>query len=155
MSLQASLIRLAIRLVPEPLIALVANVLLRGILRLNRFRFSLEPRQLDLAARLEGEPEDILLVLEGFGIQETKGQMFFVIHSARTNKVWLKNLLSHILQKPWPIPDIPALAPIRPLLTELLWLPLTSQSSALSAPQSDVLPKSDKPSSGVGQKGTP
>lgn len=155
MSLQASLIRLAIRLVPEPLIALIANVLLRGILRLNRFHFSLEPRQLDLAVRLEGEPEDILLVVENFGIQEARGQLSFVIHSAKTNKVWLKNLLSHILQKPWPIPDVPALAPVRPLFTELLWLPEVSQRGTPSVPQRDVLPKSDKPSSGVGQKGTP
>lgn len=152
MRIQASLIRLTLRLIPAPLIMLVANLILRGIARVNTFQFTLEPRRLEVSTRLEGEAEDIHVIFENFGLIRMGEQDCFMLQSAMTNKVWLKNLLSHVIQKPWPLPNLPELAPYRPLLSELLTIPSTP---ATSKTPSSASPKWDKRSSVAEQTGTP
>ncbi|MEN9681954.1 MAG: hypothetical protein RLZZ627_1847 [Pseudomonadota bacterium] len=123
MSIQASLIKAAIKMTPTFLITMVANVVLRGIAKLNAFDFDLESRRLRMSVRLLGEPEDIVLHLDNFGVTQRGDQYYFILRSAQSNKPWLNNLMAHVTHQCWPIPRIPQLAPYMGLVNELLELP--------------------------------
>ena len=73
-----------------------------------------------MSTRLLGEEEDITLEVEGFGVTAQGNERFFVIRSARSNKIWLTNLLAHVTHKSWPISKIPQIAPYMGTISELL-----------------------------------
>lgn len=122
MSIQATLIKVAIKLTPSFIITLGANLILRGIAKLNFFHFDLENRRLSVAVRLLGEPEDIIVNASNFGVVQQGNQYFFILRSAESNKPWLNNLMAHLTHRRWPIPNIPQLAPYMGLINELLEL---------------------------------
>lgn len=123
MSIRASLIKVAIKMTPPFVITFVANIILRGIAQLKVFQFDLEARSLYVATRLLGEPEDIILKVENFGVVKIGGKYFFILRSAESNKLWLNNLMRHFLNQRWPIPEIPQITPYMGLINELLELP--------------------------------
>ena len=122
MSIQATLIKAIIKMTPSFIITLGANLILRGIAKLNFFHFDLDNRRLSVATRLAGEPEDIVLNLSEFGTIRQGNKYYFILRRAESNKLWLRNLMGHITHRRWPIPNIPQLAPYMGLVNELLEL---------------------------------
>lgn len=123
MSIQARLIKTLIKLTPNCLITVIANLTLRGIAKLSFFEFDIEKRTLNLSVRLLGEIEDITLQMADFGISKKGENLYFSVLNAQSNKPWLNNLMAHITQRAWPIPKIPQLAPVLPMVHELLARP--------------------------------
>ena len=107
MSFKARLIKLAIKLTPNRLIVWVANIILKGIAELTDFNFDLEARQAYIQIQLAGELESIEVWLEGFDIISDEDVYKLIIHQAKSNRLWLDNLLSRIVGKAWKIP-VPA-----------------------------------------------
>jgi hypothetical protein len=112
-----------IKMTPPFVITFVANIVLKGVAQLKVFQFDLENRTLYVATRLLGEPEDIILKVENFGVVSRGGKYFFILRSAQSNKPWLTNLMSHVTNQHWPIPAIPQITPYMGLINEILELP--------------------------------
>ena len=104
MSLKANLAKLAIKMTPNMLIKLVANVVLKDIAKLTGFNFDIDTRQLFVQVHLAGESETIDVWLEDFAIITDASSYKFVMQQASSNRVWLDNILSRIVRKEWPIP---------------------------------------------------
>lgn len=104
MSLKANLAKIAIKMTPNMLIKLVANIILKDIAKLTGFNFDIDTRQLFVQVHLVGESETIDVWLEGFAIITDAGSYKFVMQQASSNRVWLDNILSRIVRKEWPIP---------------------------------------------------
>jgi hypothetical protein len=120
MSFKASLIKTAIKLTPNKMIVWVANFILKDIAELTDFNFDLETRELYLQVQLLGEAETIEVWLEDFAIVSEGESHQFILHQAKSNRLWLHNLLARIAGKNWKIPAIPQLASHMELITELL-----------------------------------
>lgn len=120
MSYKASLIKMAIKCTPKIMIVWVANIVLKGIAEMTDFKFDLESRKVYVRTMLNGEVEAIEVWLEDFAIVHADGTYIFAIQKADSNKLWLTNLLAHVVGKAWKIPVTPQLkAPIE-LMSELL-----------------------------------
>ena len=104
MSLKAHLAKIAIKMTPNMLIKLVANIVLKDIAKLTGFNFDIDTRQLFVQVHLAGESETIDVWLEDFSIITDAGSYKFVMQQASSNRVWLDNILSRIVRKEWPIP---------------------------------------------------
>ena len=104
MSLKANLAKIAIKMTPNMLIKLVANIVLKDIAKLTGFNFDIDTRQLFVQVHLAGESETIDVWLEDFSIITDAGSYKFVMQQASSNRVWLDNILSRIVRKEWPIP---------------------------------------------------
>lgn len=120
MSFKASLIKTAVKLTPNKMIVWVANFILKDIAELKNFNFDLETRELYVQIQLLGESETIEVWLEDFAIVSDGDSHNFIIHQAKSNRVWLHNLLARIAGKNWKIPHIPQLAAHMELISELL-----------------------------------
>ena len=120
MSFKAKLITTAIKWTPASLILWVGNVALKGIARLSHFSLDLDARKLFVQTTLAGEVEPIQVWLEDFAIIQTGDSYSAILPTARSNKVWLGNILARVTGKNWPIPDVPQLKPHLGTLAEVL-----------------------------------
>jgi hypothetical protein len=107
MSFKSRLIRIAIKWTPKTLVLWVANLMFKGIAALTDFSVDLDARTAYLQIQLVGESETIEVWLEGFAILREEDAYQLIIQQARSNRLWLANLLSRIVGKAWPIP-VPA-----------------------------------------------
>ncbi len=119
MSIKSSLIKIAIKLVPNTLIIWVANLLLKGIAELKAFNFDLDARKVFMQIRLYGEESAIEMALEDFAVFHDGESYRFIIHHAHSDRPWLNNLLARILGKAWKIPALPQFAAQLELVAEL------------------------------------
>ncbi|MDD5321379.1 MAG: hypothetical protein PHD43_12335 [Methylococcales bacterium] len=119
MSFKTSLIKIAIKLTPNMMIIWVANIILKGIAELTDFSFDLEARKAYVQIQLLGESETIEVWLEDFAVVSAGESHEFIIHQAKSNRLWLNNLLARIAGKAWKIPLIPQLATHIELIAEL------------------------------------
>lgn len=128
MSFKASLIKTAVKLTPNKMIVWVANIILKDIAKLTDFNFDLDTRKIYVQVLLLGETEAIEVWLEDFAIVSGDESHQFILHQAKSNKLWLNNLLAHIAGKNWKIPAIPQLAAHMGLISELLKAKASQQS---------------------------
>jgi hypothetical protein len=119
MSFKTSIIKMAIKLTPNILIVWVANIILKGIAELTDFSFNLETRKVYVQIQLLGESETIEVWLDDFAIVSDGESHEFIIPHAKSNRLWLNNLLARIVGKAWKIPVTPQLAPHIELISEL------------------------------------
>jgi len=120
MSFTTSLVKLVIKMTPNKLIIWVANIVLKDIAELTGFNFDIDTRHAYIQIQLVGESETIDVWLEGFGII-TDGESYkFIIEQAKSNRLWLGNLLSRFVGKTWKIPVPANLAPQFKFVAELL-----------------------------------
>lgn len=138
MSFKASLIKTAIKLTPNKMIVWVANFILKDIAELTDFNFDLETRELYVQIQLLGESETIEVWLEDFAIVSDGESHQFIIHQAKSNRIWLHNLLARIAGKNWKIPAIPQLAAHMELITELLKAEVSEPSESIESSSNDV-----------------
>ena len=120
MSFKTSLIRTAIKLTPKALILWVGNIVLRGIATLTDFQLDLDNRTAFIRTQLQGEAEPIEIWLDNFTLLQDGENYHFMVSEARSNKVWLTNLLDRFTGKAWKIPEVPQLKPHLGLEAELL-----------------------------------
>ncbi len=138
MSFKASLIKTAIKLTPNKMIVWVANFILKDIAELTDFNFDLETRELYVQVQLLGESETIEVWLEDFAIVSEGESHEFIIHRAKSNRIWLHNLLARIAGKSWKIPAIPQLASHMELISELLEAEVPEPAEAIESNGNDV-----------------
>lgn len=119
MSFKSNLIKIAIKWTPNKLILWVANIILKGVAELMAFSFDLEERKAYIQLQLAGESETIEVWLEGFGIIRDEESYKLIIQQAKSNRLWLNNLLSRIAGKAWKIPVTTQLTAHMDLITEL------------------------------------
>jgi hypothetical protein len=111
---------MAIKLTPNVLIVWGANIVLRGVAKLTAFNFDIDARKVYVQATLAGEAEPIELWVEDFALIGENKPYAFVIQQAKSNRLWLDNLLARFVRKPIKIPDVPQLASHMALVSELL-----------------------------------
>ena len=104
MSFAVGLTKIIIKLTPNKLVMWGANIILKDIASLTDYRFDLDTRQSYVQVQLVGESETIDVWLEDFAITNTDGAYSFCIQQAKSNRIWLDNLLSRIVKKDWKIP---------------------------------------------------
>jgi hypothetical protein len=107
MSIQSTLLKLAIKLTPNILIIWVANIILKGIAELVAFNFDIETRKIHVQTRLYGEEQTIDVNMEDFALFNDGESYRFIIHHASSDRPWLNNLLSKIIGKAWKVPALP------------------------------------------------
>jgi hypothetical protein len=120
MSLKASIVRAAIRLTPTSLVVWVGNIVMKGIGKMMAFHFDLDQRRVYVCTLLQGEVEPIEVWLEDFAIRQEGENYCVILRQARSNKIWLTNLLAKVTGKAWKIPPVPQLRQHMGLVTELL-----------------------------------
>ncbi|QJD30939.1 hypothetical protein [Methylococcus geothermalis] len=120
MSYKANLVRLAIKWAPKFLVLWVANIILKGIAELTYFAFDIDTRKAYVAINLAGESETIEVWIENFYVIGDETSLQFIIQQARSNRIWLNNLLAHVAGKAWKIPEIPQYSAQLKLVAELL-----------------------------------
>jgi hypothetical protein len=120
MSIKSTLLKIIIKLTPDLLIIWGANIILKGIAELTAFNFDLEARKVYVQTRLYGEKETIEVYLEDFYVFNDGESYRFILHQAKSDRLWLNNLMSRIIGKSWKIPAIPHLNAQLEILTELL-----------------------------------
>ncbi len=104
MSVKASLTKMVIKMTPNKLVVWGANFILKDIAKLTGFDFDIDTRQLFVQVHLVGESETIDVWLEDFAILTEEGSYKLYIHQAKSNRIWLGNILSRIIKKEWQIP---------------------------------------------------
>lgn len=120
MSYKTRLIKLAIKLMPVPLVLWSANILLRNIAELKHFSVDIDARKIYAEVKLYGEPDSIEVWLEDFCIVSHPESCQFILQQARSNKPWLTNLMARLTGKAWMIPEIPQYKAQLKLAAELL-----------------------------------
>jgi len=119
MSLKLSLVKAVIKWTPKKLISWVANILLKDIAEITELSFDLDTRTSYVQIQLAGESEMIDVWLEDFGIINDEGSYKLLIRQARSNRIWLENILSRIIKKEWDIPVPPHMASHFKFIAEL------------------------------------
>ncbi|OAI19331.1 hypothetical protein A1507_07155 [Methylomonas koyamae] len=119
MSIAANIIRFAIKITPNSLIVWVANHVMKGIAELTQFNFDLDARKVYVQSRLYGEDFTIDVVLEDFAVFNDGESYRFILHSARSDRPWLQNILAKFVGKPWKIPALPGFAKPLELMAEV------------------------------------
>jgi len=120
MSFKATLAKTIIKMTPNKLIIWVANIILKDIAELTGFNFDIDTRSSFVQIQLLGESETIDVWFEGFGIISDGDSYHFIIEEAKSNRIWLGNLLSRFVGKSWKIPVPANLAPQFDFVAELL-----------------------------------
>ncbi|MEW6036851.1 MAG: hypothetical protein AB1648_01110 [Pseudomonadota bacterium] len=120
MSYKSSFVKLVIKLTPKFLVLWIANLILKGIAELRYFVFDIDTRKAYVAIDLAGESETIEVWLDGFYVISDETSHRFVIQQARSNRLWLNNLLARVTGKAWKIPETPQWAGQVELVAELL-----------------------------------
>ena len=119
MSFKTGLIKMAIKWTPNMMIIWVANIVLKGIAELKDFNFDLDARTSYVQIQLLGESETIEVWLEDFSIVSDEDSHKLIIQQAKSNRLWLNNLLSRVAGKAWKIPALPQFAAEIELISEL------------------------------------
>ncbi|KAF3977449.1 MAG: hypothetical protein HFP77_06820 [Methylococcales symbiont of Iophon sp. n. MRB-2018] len=120
MSFKINLTKTVIKWTPNKLVSWIANIVLKDIAALTGFSFDLERRKVYMQIQLVGESETIDVWLEGFGII-TDGDCYkVIIKQAESNRIWLSNILSRVVNKEWKIPLTSQMAPYIEFMAELL-----------------------------------
>jgi hypothetical protein len=119
MSFKTSIVKNAIKWTPNKLITCVANYKLKGIAEVTDFNFDLDARTAYAQVQLLGESELIEVWFEGFAIVSDGESYRFIMQNAKSNRLWLDNLLTRIVDKSWKIPALPQLEPHIGLIAEL------------------------------------
>ncbi|NOR79971.1 MAG: hypothetical protein GQ529_03935 [Methyloprofundus sp.] len=104
MNFKISLAKAAIKWTPKKLISWVANIILKDIAEVKELSFDLDVRSSYVQIQLVGESETIDIWLEDFAIISNEDSYKLVIKQARSNRIWLGNILSRIIKKEWDIP---------------------------------------------------
>jgi len=120
MSVKLSLTKSVIKWTPNKLISWVANIILKDIAELTDYNFDLEARKSYMQLQFVGESETIEVWLEGFGIITNEGSYKLILEQAKSNRIWLNNILSRIVNKEWKIPVTSQMTPHIEFLAELL-----------------------------------
>ena len=120
MSFKLILTKIVIKWIPNKLILWVANIILKDIAELTGFSFDLDARKAYMQIQLVGESETIEVWLEGFAILTDKESYKLIIEQARSNRIWLDNILSRIVRKTWKIPVTPQMTSQIEFIAELL-----------------------------------
>lgn len=120
MSFKLSAAKTVIKWTPKKLISWVANIILKDIAELTGFSFDLEARKSYLQIQLAGESETIEVWLEGFAINMDEDSYKLIIEYAKSNRIWLNNILSRIVGKEWKIPVTSQITPQIKFIAELL-----------------------------------
>ncbi len=120
MSFTTSLVKTVIKWTPNQLVSWIANIILKDIAELKGFNFDLETRKSYMQIQLVGESETIEVWFEDFAIMSTDGSYTFIVKQARSNRIWLNNILSRIERKEWKIPVTPQTAAYIEFAAELL-----------------------------------
>jgi len=120
MSLKVNLVKIAIKLTPTKLILWVANIILKDIAELTGFSFNLDERTAYIQIQLVGESETIDVWLDNFEIINEQQSYYLMIHQAKSNRIWLNNLLSRLIKKQWKIPAPPQMTAHLEFASELL-----------------------------------
>ncbi|NOQ64529.1 MAG: hypothetical protein GQ582_08460 [Methyloprofundus sp.] len=120
MSFRSSLTKIIIKLTPNQLIIWGANFILKDIAKLTGFNFDIDTRKLYAQVHLAGETEMIDVWLEEFTVLKQEGRYAFFMQDAKSNRVWLDNILSRITGKEWRIPVPAQLASYADFVAELL-----------------------------------
>ena len=108
MGLKSYLIKIAIKMTPNIVVLLVANIILKGIAKLSDFTFDLDSRSAYVRVTLYGEEEPIEVSVDGFAIvSDGEDSHHLIIQQAKSNRLWLNNIFSRIVGKAWKIPDQP------------------------------------------------
>lgn len=119
MNLKISLIKWAIKLVPNGMVSWVANRQLRGIATLTGFNFDVDARKAYVCTQLDGEAEAIEVWVEGFSVTRDGDLYHFVVEQAQSNKLWLNTTFSRVTGKAWKLPVPARFAPQANLVAEL------------------------------------
>lgn len=119
MSIKSSLLKIAIKLVPNILIVWVSNIILKGIAELTAFDFDVDARKIYVQTRLYGEEQTIEVCVEDFALFNDGESYRFIIHHANSDRPWLNNLLSHVIGKAWKIPALPQFTAQLEIVAEL------------------------------------
>ncbi|BCG63139.1 MAG: hypothetical protein methR_P0830 [Methyloprofundus sp.] len=119
MSIKVKLTKTIIKMTPNKLIIWVANIVLKDIAALTSFNFDIDTRTAFTQVQLVGESETIDVWIDGFAVVTGEGEYHFVIEAARSNRIWLGNILSRIVGKNWKIPVLPQTAPYMEFIAEL------------------------------------
>ena len=119
MSFKSGLAKIVIKWTPPKLILWVANIILKDIAELTAFSFDLDARKSYIQIQLAGESETIDVWLEGFAIITDGKSYKLIIEQARSNRLWLDNILSRIVRKTWKIPVPSQMAPQIEFIAEL------------------------------------
>lgn len=120
MSFKISLIKAIIKWTPNKLVSWVANIVLKDIAKLIDFSIDLQTRKSYVQIQLAGESEVIEVWLEGFAIISNEVSYKLIVGQAKSNRVWLNNILSRIVAKEWKIPVSPQIEPYMKFMSELL-----------------------------------
>ena len=120
MSFKTRITKIVIKCTPPKLILWVANIILKDIAELTGFSFDLDARKAYMQIQLVGESETIEVWLEGFAILTDKESYKLIIEQARSNRIWLDNILSRIVRKTWKIPVTPQMTSQIEFIAELL-----------------------------------
>ena len=120
MSLKSSLIKIAIKWTPRKLILWVANIILKDIAEVTHLSFDLEPSKAYVEIQLAGESETIEVWLEDFAIITEEESYKFIIKNAKSNRIWLDNILSRVIKKSWKIPVTAQMTSQMDMIAELL-----------------------------------
>jgi len=120
MKIAISLTKFVIKWTPRKLISWVTNIVLKDIAEVTNLSFNLEARTAYIQVQLVGESETIEVWIDGFAIIPRDGSYQFIIEQAKSNRIWLSNILSRIVGKTWKIPNTPQFAPYIKFIAELL-----------------------------------
>ena len=120
MSFTSGLIKTAVKWTPKALVLWVANRILKGIAEVSDFDLDLDARKAYAQTTLNGESESIDVWLDGFSIISEDDSYKLLLEKAESNKPWLNNIFSHLVGKPWKIPDVPKFRSQIALVAELL-----------------------------------
>jgi len=120
MNFKISLTKAVIKWTPNKLVSWVANIVLKDIAKLQDFSFDLDTRKLYVQMQLAGEPEVIEVWVDGFAIISNDDTYKLVVETAKSNRIWLNNILSRIIAKQWKIPVVPKIEPYIKFMAELL-----------------------------------
>lgn len=131
MTLTASLIKIAIKWTPTTLTLWVGNIVMKGIATLTDFHVDLDNRKVFVCTRLQGESEPIEVWLDGFSLSLESGSYHFMLSEARSNKIWLTNLLNRFTGRAWKLPETPQLKPLIGVAAELI--PTTTQRQRITS----------------------
>ncbi len=120
MSLKIRLAKIAIKSTPKSWVLWLARQKLKGIAEVTDFNFDLDARTAFVQVKLNGEDRAIDLLLEGFCLVR-EGEVYqFSLQRAQSNRLWLDNVLSHVVGKTWKIPKALELDAVLGFVSELL-----------------------------------
>jgi len=119
MSYKTTLIKLAIKWTPKPMVVWTSNFILKGIAQLIDFDLDIDARKVYVHIKLAGEADAIEVWLNNFAIASKDNAYQLLIEDAKSNRIWLTNIFAHITGKAWNIPVPPQFAGYFKLIADL------------------------------------